>query len=182
MYSWSRPCLFFITGGDVPRALAICEQLQTDQSRESCYTGVLMENVTSSSGQKTAYYNPADPLYTCKVLSPEYQAICYTYSGINFIPFNTNKLTGTDWGKAVDLCESVPKAYQAGCFSSMGTLQTGLVLSQDQMRNNCAGIKEESNRSACIYGTISHLYKNPDPVVVNKRLKQWLSTPAAISQ
>ncbi len=167
--------LVFITGGDIPRSLSVCQQLQTDEDKESCYTGVFMENATVNAGHSSTYFRSDDPLYTCKVLPSQYQSICYSYVALNVFPFTTNKLNSADWEKSVAVCSSVPEADQARCFYALATLQTGFVLSQDQMRINCNIIKQQSNRYACMYGTITHLDNNPDPKVVSTKLQDWLN-------
>ena len=105
---------------DLPQALTTCDLLERPTSRESCYTGVFMENIVGTLGESgadghyTNYLND-DPLYPCSIVEDRYQGSCYFLQTSRMMT-----LFGGDFAKIAAACSEVPERFQRHCFGSMG--------------------------------------------------------------
>lgn len=146
--------MMFITEADLPRSLTLCDALATPSSRETCYSGVFMENSSSSTNRDhpTKYLNPKDPLYPCSILADQYKTICYQYQSSYFA-----ELSQWNWHQTIALCEKVPLPYREGCMHIIGTNQVGYTQDTVIMLSTCNLIKEPAYTISCIRGIVSAL-------------------------
>ena len=134
-----------LTGDELPQSLAICDQFTKP---DDCYLGVFMENSTSPTNpdHPSKFLNPKDPLYPCNDLPEKYLKTCYTAQSNYFYV-----LSRGDWSKTIDLCLSVPTAYQEGCVSYIG----GNVIffgQADKLDDICNKLADKSLVQACFRG------------------------------
>ena len=99
-------------------ALGHCDRLQAQMGRESCYSGVFMENVvgglSGSMGNVTRFLSD-DPHYPCNALDDRYVRHCYFYQTSRMVV-----LFRGDFGEVADACAEVPLDATSYCFLSMG--------------------------------------------------------------
>lgn len=158
----------FVTDMEVPDSLALCDSLGEKDPRERCYSGLFMENSSSSTSvdHPGKYTKADDPLYPCNTLDQKYQQICYRYQSSYFA-----LIANHDWKKVADLCLSVPNEYQNDCFRTVGTNQVGFTQDTKLMKNNCEVMPTEEFKNTCVAGIISSFaYRF---VGDNKRMKDF---------
>ncbi len=145
--------LLFFWEGEVPRALVSCDMFADKNEREWCYSGVFMENSTSSTNKDhpPKYLRNDDPLYPCSVLQPKYLEMCYTLQG-----FYMAEAAKYDWEKTVDLCKTVPENYQKNCFNAFGQTQVGFTQELLKMKTNCDLVIQDK-KGYCLDGVIGAL-------------------------
>lgn len=144
----------FITVGDLIQSLKICDLFPSFMERDSCYTGVFMENSSSSTNtdHPGKFIRADDILYPCDILDEKYLPECYRYQSSYFASY-----AGYNWAKVVDLCGQVPRNYQQECFQTIGTNQVGYTQDFSVIKKNCELIKDENFRNSCIQGVIISL-------------------------
>lgn len=142
----------FITDMEIPQSLSLCDTLGAGEPRERCYSGVFMENSSSSTNNDHPgkFTKADDPLYPCNALEEKYQRICWRYQSSYFA-----MITEHDWKKTADLCLQVPESYRDECFLTVGTNQVGFTQDQSQMRQNCMIMPTDHYKNICIQGVIS---------------------------
>ncbi len=136
---------------DLPHALRGCDMLGNRWDSESCYGGAFMEFIVGGRGQShrvhirhsgdSAKAGPSmdhdmagmdsapafkardrsDPLYPCSKLDQKYQRACYEMQAGLIV-----ELTGMDFAKVAQVCETAPDAMRATCFQGIGTYVSGV--------------------------------------------------------
>ena len=126
--------LMFATNSDLPKSLQLCDFLPSEADRSWCYSGIFMENSTSSTNKDhpSQYLKKDDPMYPCNILENKYLAMCYTLQGFYFA-----EISGYDWEKTGQMCLKVPKPYDESCFNSIGQSQVGFTTDPKIMKANC---------------------------------------------
>lgn len=144
----------FITDGELPQSLKICDNLTTQREIDSCYSGVFMENSSSSTStdHPGKYVKKDDPMYPCNNLEPKYLPLCYRYQSSYFA-----QLTRNNWVETAKLCSLVPKAYQSGCFQTIGTNQVGFTQDMKQMIYDCSLMPSDEYQTICLQGVVISL-------------------------
>lgn len=112
---------------DLPAALKGCGTLPPNHSnKESCYTGVFMENVVGAisideakKSDKPEQFHSSewlsdDPLFPCNAVDKEYKSACYIFQTSRMIQVLNN------YEKVAAACASIETSYRSICFSSMG--------------------------------------------------------------
>ena len=103
---------------EIHDALPLCDRLETDDDKQSCYSGVYMENVVGGlsglMGHTTQYLSD-DPHFPCNVVATEYYAPCYFYQTSHMI-----RVFNRDFEKVAIACEETSRLAQAYCFQSYG--------------------------------------------------------------
>ena len=142
------------------KALKSCDLIERQQHKESCYSGVFMENIVggivgeggdSSKSHYTDFLNE-DPHYPCNILDDKYKGQCYFLQTDRMLHlFGNTKDIG-------DECSKVSKKFQWYCFFSMGRTISGSVL-QDPTKgfNMCREVTNISNRNICLTGVLTDL-------------------------
>lgn len=141
----------FVTEMEIPQSLSLCDAIDDTNGRERCYSGVFMENSSSSTSNDHPgkYVKADDPLYPCNILEEKYLEQCYRYQSSYFA-----LITKHDWLKVANLCQKVPPQYQDSCFRTVGTNQVGFTQDLGRMRDNCYLMPPEF-QNTCILGVIS---------------------------
>ena len=115
LMAWSSYQLF--------EALGSCDLLENFSDRESCYTGVFMENVVQSmakflglEGHITDYLKDDDPHYPCTIVDDKYKPTCYFLQTDHMV-----KIFQSDFSLVASACGGVELDYARRlCFESMG--------------------------------------------------------------
>ncbi len=142
--------LMFITNNDLIKALNLCDNLESLNERELCYTGSLMAN--SDGGKDTdhpsKYLDPKDPLYPCPILEKKYQNQCYTYGVLSQFQ--------SDLDKAIELCTKIPDEFQSACFRTIGRDRTMVSADVNELTAQCQKAPDEF-KTECMKGTAYNL-------------------------
>lgn len=144
----------FVTEMELKQSLKLCDNLQDQDAKERCYSGVFMENSSSSTSfdHKSIYIKADDPFYPCNILEEKYQALCWQYQSSYFAI-----ITNQDWEKVASMCLQVPDNYQDLCFKTIGTNQVGFAQDLLTMKNDCGLMPDNHFKNTCIAGVVSSL-------------------------
>lgn len=144
----------FTTDMELKQSLKMCDLISLQEHRERCYTGVFMENSSSSTSNDhvSKFIKPDDPFYPCNALAEKYQPLCWQYQSSYF-----SIITNQDWDKVSDLCLQIPTQYQDKCFRTIGTNQVGFTSSLEVMKKNCDSMPNGDFRNICVAGVVSSL-------------------------
>ena len=144
----------FVKEMELLESLKLCDTIKDQKLKERCYTGVFMENSSSSTSfdHKSIYIKADDPFFPCNALDEKYQAVCWQYQSSYFAI-----ISGQDWQKVSDLCLKVPEKYQERCFRTIGTNQVGFTSSLQTMKNDCDLMPDNRFKDICIGGVVSSL-------------------------
>ncbi|MBI2053176.1 MAG: hypothetical protein HYT41_00310 [Candidatus Sungbacteria bacterium] len=144
----------FVTNSDLLRSLHLCDTLSGQGQIEACWSGVFMENSSSSTNpdHPSEYIDADDPMYPCTILEQKYLKLCYQYQSSYFA-----EITHWQWVSTIELCRQVPVTYREGCFHIIGTNQVGYTQDNDKRKQTCDLIAEPHFRKACVSGIISSL-------------------------
>lgn len=96
----------------VPLALELCDLLPDSWSRESCYGGVFMENITGLDRARRML-RTGDPHYPCSVVSSPYRKACYLMQTSWMLE------DGLDTDRVAAACRTAGR-YRLPCFRSLG--------------------------------------------------------------
>lgn len=142
----------YVKDMDVPGSLALCDALSESNYQERCYSGVFMENSSSSTNidHPGKYVKAEDPFFPCNWLGEKYSKICYRYQSSYFALISNH-----DWNKVASLCMSVPQNYQDDCFRTIGTNQVGFTQDVDKMKENCNLMPTDHFKEVCTQGIVS---------------------------
>lgn len=144
----------FITDMELKHSLKMCDLISRQEHKERCYSGVFMENSSSSTSfdHASVYIKADDPLYPCNDLEEKYLPLCWQYQSSYFSIINKQ-----DWQKVADLCLKVPKTYQDQCFRTVGTNQVGFTQDLSLMKKDCELMPTEQFQDICVLGVVSSL-------------------------
>lgn len=141
------------TSYELPDTLPMCDQLKTKLDRESCYSGVFMENIvgglSGGMGHITEYLSD-DPHYPCNTLEKRYISPCYYYQTSRMI-----QLFNRDFKKLASACSQSPDDAHRNCFLSMGR-DVGQETRGDPKASIelCGYVIGIDNRASCIEGAV----------------------------
>ncbi len=133
--------------------LPLCDQLESNFDRESCYSGVFMENIVGglagTMGHVTEYLSD-DPHYPCNALDEKYVGPCYYYQSSRMI-----NLFDRDFQKLADACAEAPPSAHRNCYLSMGR-DVGQETRGDPAAGIeiCGYIQVPENHAACTVGSV----------------------------
>lgn len=144
----------YVTEGDLPKALSMCDNLSQSWERETCYSGAFMENSSSSTNldHPSKFIKADDPMYPCNILDKKYLNICYRYQSSHFAI-----ISGSNWTETAKLCLKVPKEYQMPCFLTIGSNQVGASQDLEKIKNNCNLMPEDQFKNFCFQGAVDAL-------------------------
>lgn len=144
----------YISDGDLFQALDLCDALGDQGDRDGCYSGVFMENSSSSTNttHPGRFLRRDDPMYPCTAVGEPYRRMCYRYQSSYFA-----EISNHDWKKTGDLCMNTPLEFRRECFQTIGTNQVGFTQDFKVMRANCQLIPEAEFQDACIAGIVVSL-------------------------
>ena len=146
--------LMFVTDSNLLRSLRLCDTLSGQGQIEACWSGVFMENSSSSTNldHPSKYIDADDPMYPCTILDQKYLKLCYQYQSSYFA-----EITHWQWEDTINLCRQVPMEYREGCFHIIGTNQVGYTQDNDKRKQTCDLIADTRFRKACVSGIVSSL-------------------------
>lgn len=141
----------FITDNELPRALMLCDGILVHGERVLCYTGVFMANADSLNNvdHPSEFLKEDDPLYPCPILKEQYQRMCYTYGTLSRFQY--------DLSTSIEICERIPRKYQNECFETLGHDRTMVSADENELKDQCAQIKDTTSRDYCIRGVAYNL-------------------------
>jgi hypothetical protein len=134
-------------------ALDICDALDEDWSRSSCYGGVFMENVSNATNEKKNF-SPTDYHAPCNQLADKYRQDCYI--------MQTSRMA--EMGLSTErMLEECAKAgiYRVACTLSIGRdLSNEVRVGQTRTVARKCELVHDSNRRACMQGVVYALVDN----------------------
>lgn len=144
----------FVTEMELKESLKLCDTISNQEHKERCYTGVFMENSSSSTSfdHASIYIKKDDPFYPCNSLDEKYQSLCWQYQSSYF-----SIISKQDWKKVAKLCLQIPEKYQDRCFRTIGTNQVGFTPSLEIMKKDCDLMPSENFKNICVAGVVSSL-------------------------
>lgn len=144
----------FVTDMELMQSLKLCDTLDDQVFKEKCYTGVFMENSSSSTSfdHKSIYIKADDPFYPCNSLDQKYQSLCWQYQSSYFSIINNQ-----NWTKVAQMCQQIPQKYQDRCIRTIGTNQVGFTSSLQTMKKDCDLMPNTHFKNVCVAGVISSL-------------------------
>lgn len=146
--------LMYVTSNHLPRSLKLCDNLEGKQQQDWCYSGVFMENSTSStnSDHPSQYVRTDDPIYPCPIIEQKYQPMCYTLQSFYYAT-----LVNFDLEKHISFCQSIDSKYQLDCFNAVGQTRVGNTTEVSEMNDDCNQVAEDNFRRECIKGVAGAL-------------------------
>ena len=144
----------FVLDMELISSLKLCDELKSQDHKERCYTGVFMENSSSSTSfdHQSKYIKPDDPFYPCNSLDEKYQALCWQYQSSYF-----SIISNQNWGKVANMCLQIPNRYQDRCFRTIGTNQVGFTSSLAKMKEGCGMMPSGRFEDICVAGVVASL-------------------------
>jgi len=134
------------------KSLDYRDKLGDAWERESCYSGVFMENIMASINpdHTTKYIINDQPLYPCTAVKDKYKQQCYLMQTSQAL----TSLDG-DFEKVFQLCAGIEKNLQATCYQSLGRDASGRSISNAaQTRDTCMLGKEAEAVTNCTIGAV----------------------------
>jgi len=132
-------------------SLKMCDYLTGQWERQSCWSGVYMENViVDGKNHFSKFLRPAEPLYPCNAVEDQYKNTCYMMQSSYML-----KVTKYDFAKVFALCRQVGYAYTATCFQSIGRDASGSTVSNtEKTKALCLLGKDFTEQSNCLIGAV----------------------------
>ena len=121
--------LMITTGYDLPSALSVCGDLETNWDRDSCRGGVFMENIATAAGSpiqvtgKPQWLSDDDLLYPCdddRLVVRASKDQCYIMATSRILQAN-----GYDFRGAAGWCLKAERRWVGTCFQSLGRDSSG---------------------------------------------------------
>jgi len=145
--------ILFFSLYQLQSALDICDALDEEWSRSSCYGGVFMENVSSASDERNNF-SPTDYHAPCNQLADKYQQDCYI--------MQTSRMA--EMGLSTErMLEECAKAgvYRVACTLSIGRdLSNEVRVGQPRTVARKCELVHGSSRRACMQGVVYALVDN----------------------
>ena len=145
--------ILFFSLYQLQSSLDICDALDEDWSRSSCYGGVFMENVFNASNEKQNF-SPTDYHAPCNQLADKYRQDCYI--------MQTSRMA--EMGLSTErMLEECAKAgvYRVACTLSIGRdLSNEVRVGQPRTVARKCELAHDSSRLACMQGVVYALVDN----------------------
>ena len=114
---------------DIFHALRFCNVIRHSWERQSCYSGVFMQNIVANgSGMHRAIdLKPSDPIYPCDAVQEQEKPSCYLMQ-------TSYVLQVKNWNLPVafGICDRVETRYVGTCYRSMGRDISGAALLESE--------------------------------------------------
>ncbi|MCI0565849.1 hypothetical protein L0Y46_01485 [bacterium] len=146
-------------GYDIFSALESCDTLP--EKKESCYSGVFMENSVGSLDEGgehyTRYLDDSDPHYPCNALEEPYGTHCYFYQTLQMYRVLGN------FGKVAKECSSLDSSYKRNlCFESMGRDVNSFAPGNlSRVVSDCMTAPRDEEKAWCFMGAAQDLFWDP---------------------
>ncbi len=140
-----------ISQDELFESLKMCDYLSGQWERQSCWSGVYMENViVDGKNHFSKFLRPAEPLYPCNAVEDQYKNTCYMMQSSYML-----KVTKYDFAKVFALCRQAGDAYTATCFQSIGRDASGSTVSNpEKTKAICLLGKDFTEQSNCLIGAV----------------------------
>ncbi len=143
---------------NLPWALDLCQELDDDFAKNSCYGGVFMENIITAEGKgaspvdhATTWVN-SDPYFPCDQVAQNYPAEyqCYLMQTSRMLD-----LSGYNFGVVAKECLSAPGNMRETCFQSFGRDASGQMLHNPQKTLALCDLVDPNYTKDCIIGALN---------------------------
>ena len=138
---------------DVFHALRFCDAITHSWERQSCYSGVFMQNIVANgSGMHRAVdLKPSDPIYPCDAVTKQQKPSCYLMQ-------TSYVLQVKNWNLPVafGICNRVEARYVGTCYRSMGRDISGAALLNPGTIVSQCGMGAAAHRAECIAGAAAN--------------------------
>ncbi len=141
-----------IKDNNLPEALKVCEKLGDQWERDSCYSGVFMENVMSAENpdHHTDYIKADDAMYPCTVLDQQYKQQCYFMQTSHALDVKNG-----DFSQVFTLCSQLEAPLDATCYQSLGRDASGRSVSNAAAtKASCLLGPSDTAKSNCVIGAV----------------------------
>ena len=145
--------LMFFSRYDLGQSLGACDALPDDWSRNSCYGGVFMENVSNSTNEKKNF-SPTEYHVPCNRMDSKYRRECYM--------MQTSRMSemGLSTQRLFDECDKAGE-YREACTQSVGRdLSNRARVGQPGFAAQECEMAREEIRRACVRGIVYALVDN----------------------
>jgi hypothetical protein len=133
-------------------SLETCDTLEDTWEKESCYSGVFMENIMAdiNPGNKTKYLKADEPLYPCDEVDSEYKTQCYMMQTSHAL-----RKQDDDFGKVFELCGR-PRKTTGRCVTRAwgGTPPAKATAIRSRPKRSCMQGGDDEARSNCVIGAV----------------------------
>ncbi len=143
--------LMYVRSNELFQSLELCDILNGQWERSSCYGGAFMENIIADEVNHFAkYLKNEDPLYPCDAVADSYKSACWLMHTSHML-----KAVGGDFTKVFELCSAVEEPHTNTCYQSLGRDASGRSVSNvEQTTQWCLLGNDERQRSNCIIGAV----------------------------
>jgi hypothetical protein len=138
---------------DVFRALRFCDGVTHSWERQSCYSGVFMQNIVANGSgmHKAVDLRPSDPIYPCDAVTAQQKPSCYLMQTSYVL-----QVKHWDLKAGFRICDGVEKAYVGTCYRSMGRDISGAaLLDAGKVVSEC-DLGAAAHRAECIAGAAAN--------------------------
>jgi hypothetical protein len=145
--------ILFFSRYQLQASLDICDALGDEWSRNSCYGGVFMENVTNAT-HETKNFSPTDYHAPCNQLADKYRRECYVMQTSRMIEM------GLSTERMLEECAKAG-AYRMPCTQSIGRdLSNEARIGQPRSVAEKCELVQDAARLACMRGVVYALVDN----------------------
>ncbi|HET6174762.1 MAG TPA: hypothetical protein VFD90_19315 [Gaiellales bacterium] len=138
---------------DIFHALRFCNVIRRSWERQSCYSGVFMQNIVANgSGMHRAIdLKPSDPIYPCDAVTKQEKPSCYLMQTSYVLQVKNWNLPA-----AFGICNKVETGYVGTCYRSMGRDISGAALLDPGTIVSQCGMGAAAHRAECIAGAAAN--------------------------
>jgi hypothetical protein len=145
--------ILFFSSYQLQSSLDICDALDDDWGRNSCYGGVFMENVSNATNEKKNF-SPTDYHAPCNQLADQYREACYIMQSSRMMEM------GLSTEAMLQECAKAG-AYRVACAQSIGRdLSNEARIGQPRSVAQKCELAQDENRLACMRGAVYALVDN----------------------
>lgn len=148
------------TSYELHESLELCDVLPDKFGRDSCYSGVFMENVVGGlsglMGHETQYLRLDDPHFPCDIVASKYVPGCYFYQTSHMVAVYAG-----DMEKVAAACSEAPQASQYLCFSSYGRDVAAASVDMPELTVEMCNYAPPEYRTECTNGAVQNIFWEP---------------------
>lgn len=143
--------LMAMTNDELFESLKICDSLNGQWEKSSCYGGVFMENIiVDGKNHYTKYLDPKRLLYPCTDVDTPYKEQCYLMQTSYIL-----KETNGDFARGFAECRNADANFRSICFQSLGRDASGrTVSSAEATKKICESGQTRDEKSNCVVGAV----------------------------
>ena len=138
---------------DIFHALRFCNAIGHSWERQSCYSGVFMQNIVANGSgmHRSVDLKPSDPIYPCDAVTEQEKPSCYLMQTSYVLQVKGWKLP-----VAFRICDRVEARYVGTCYRSMGRDISGAALLDPRKIVSQCALGAAAHRSDCIAGAAAN--------------------------